>query len=59
MQQTNVLFKRPKHHKGSIYCSAFNSTGDLIATGSNDKTIKMTRFDSENCNSVGKQSNWP
>ena len=54
VQQTNVLFKRPKHHKGSIYCCAWNATGDIIATGSNDKTIRMTRFDSENCNAVGE-----
>lgn len=31
-------------------------TGDIIATGSNDKTIRMTRFDAENCNSVGNET---
>ena len=38
-----VLFKRTKHHKGSIYCLAWSSQGDLLATGSNDKTVKMMR----------------
>ncbi|CAG2121315.1 unnamed protein product, partial [Medioppia subpectinata] len=42
--QPSVLSKRVKHHKGSIYCLAWNTTGDLLATGSNDKTIKMMRF---------------
>ena len=45
--QAQVLFKRNKHHKGSIYCLAWNPTGDLIATGSNDKTVKMMRFSPE------------
>lgn len=47
--QPTVLFKRLKHHKGSIYCLAWNQTGDLLATGSNDKTIKLMRFKSETC----------
>lgn len=51
----NVVFKRAKHHKGSIYCIGWNSTGDLIATGSNDKTIRMLRFDPTSGSSVGKQ----
>lgn len=49
----NVVFKRAKHHKGSIYCIGWNSTGDLIATGSNDKTIRMLRFDPTSGSSVG------
>ena len=39
-----VLFKRTKHHKGSIYCLAWSPRGDLLATGSNDKTVKLMRF---------------
>ena len=35
-------------HKGSVYCVAFNSNGNIIATGSNDKTIKLLRFDKDN-----------
>ena len=40
-----VLLKRPKHHRGSIYCIAWSGKGDLIATGSNDKCVKICRFD--------------
>ena len=28
---------------------AWSAAGDIIATGSNDKSIKMTRFDAETC----------
>ncbi|XP_022247486.1 WD repeat-containing protein 47-like isoform X2 [Limulus polyphemus] len=42
-----------KHHEGSIYCLAWNGTGDLLATGSNDKSIKLTRFNQELCNVEG------
>ena len=40
----SVLYKKGKHHYGSIYCTAWNPTGNLIATGSNDKTIKLFKF---------------
>ncbi|XP_023941147.2 WD repeat-containing protein 47 isoform X2 [Bicyclus anynana] len=43
---TTVLMKRTKHHKGSIYCMAWSPAGDLLATGSNDKTVKMMKFNS-------------
>ena len=39
--------KRARHHKGSIYCLAWNPLGNLIATGSNDKTVKIMRFNAE------------
>ena len=39
-----MLYKRTKHHKGSIYCLAWSPVGDLMATGSNDKTVKLMRF---------------
>merc|ERR1719391_1246880 len=48
-----VLFKRTKHHKGSIYCLAWSSQGDLLATGSNDKTVKMMRFQPDSCSLDG------
>ena len=51
--QPTVLFKRTKHHKGSIYCLAWSSTGDLLATGSNDKTVKMMRFQPDSCSLDG------
>ena len=41
--------KRTRHHKGSIYCLAWNPLGNLIATGSNDKTVKIMRFNTEEC----------
>jgi len=47
--QASVLFKRPKHHKGSIYCLAWSQHGDLLATGSNDKTVRMARFSPDSC----------
>ncbi|XP_053211123.1 WD repeat-containing protein 47-like isoform X2 [Panonychus citri] len=54
--QPTVLFKRCKHHKGSIYCLAWNASGDLLATGSNDKTIKLMRFDADRCDIVGTEA---
>ena len=31
--------------QGSIYCLGWSPDGNLLATGSNDKTVKLTRFD--------------
>lgn len=53
--QTTVLFKRNKHHKGSIYCLAWSPTGELIATGSNDKTVKVMRFNADSCSFDGAE----
>lgn len=47
--QPTILFKSNRHHRGSIYCIAWSATGDIIATGSNDKSIKMMKFDVETC----------
>lgn len=55
--QPTVLFKRTKHHKGSIYCLAWSPMGDLIATGSNDKTVKLMKFNADSCNMDGKFRN--
>lgn len=38
-----VLYKKGKHHLGSIYCMAWSPSGRLLATGSNDKLIKLIR----------------
>ena len=38
-----VLYKKGKHHLGSIYCMAWSPSGRIIATGSNDKLIKLIR----------------
>lgn len=54
--QPTVLYKKVKHHKGSIYCLAFNPTGELLATGSNDKTVKLMKFNIETCNVDSKNN---
>ncbi|XP_015608709.1 general transcriptional corepressor tupA isoform X3 [Cephus cinctus] len=51
--QPTVLFKRTKHHKGSIYCLAWTPDGQLMATGSNDKTVKLMRFNACTSNLEG------
>ncbi|ENN77057.1 hypothetical protein YQE_06392, partial [Dendroctonus ponderosae] len=53
--QPMVLFKRTKHHKGSIYCLAWSPEGDLMATGSNDKTVKLMRFNVDTSNLEGEE----
>ncbi|XP_066155025.1 WD repeat-containing protein 47 isoform X8 [Euwallacea fornicatus] len=53
--QPMVLFKRTKHHKGSIYCLAWSPVGDLMATGSNDKTVKLMRFNCDTSNLEGDE----
>jgi WD40 repeat protein len=55
--QPTVLFKRTKHHKGSIYCLAWTPIGDLMATGSNDKTVKLMRFNTDISNLEGEMLN--
>jgi len=39
--QPRVLLEQQNHHNGSIYCIDWSRTGRLIATGSNDKHIKL------------------
>ncbi|KAG7457201.1 hypothetical protein MATL_G00244020 [Megalops atlanticus] len=51
--QPVVRFKRNKHHKGSIYCVAWSHCGQLLATGSNDKYVKVLPFNVETCNATG------
>ncbi len=43
------MLTRLKQHKGSIYGRSWSDDGRLLATGSNDKTIKLMRFDRESC----------
>ncbi|CAG0882117.1 unnamed protein product [Cyprideis torosa] len=52
----NVLFKRTRHHKGSIYCMAWSPDGALLATGSNDKTVKLLKYNSNACNFDGENA---
>ena len=37
----DVIFEQKDHHQGSIYCLDWSTTSRLIASGSNDKTIKL------------------
>ncbi|NXA21002.1 WDR47 protein, partial [Ibidorhyncha struthersii] len=53
-KQPVVRFKRNKHHKGSIYCVAWSPCGQLLATGSNDKYVKVLPFNAEACNATGR-----
>ncbi|KAM8889010.1 WD repeat-containing protein 47-like [Synchiropus picturatus] len=48
-----VRFKRNKHHKGSIYCAAWSRCGQLLATGSNDKLVKVLPFNADACDATG------
>ncbi|KAJ0032559.1 hypothetical protein NQD34_002640 [Periophthalmus magnuspinnatus] len=52
-KQAVVRFRRNKHHKGSIYCVAWSHCGQLLATGSNDKYVKVLPFNPDNCNATG------
>lgn len=45
-QAPRVLFKFLQLHRGSIYCVAFNGQGQLLATGSNDQTVQIVRYNS-------------
>ncbi|GMH69600.1 hypothetical protein TrLO_g5590 [Triparma laevis f. longispina] len=42
-QTIEVLHERASHHSGSVYSASWNSDSRLIATGSNDKTVKVIR----------------
>ncbi|XP_069558321.1 WD repeat-containing protein 47-like [Brachyistius frenatus] len=53
VKQPTVRFRRNKHHKGSIYCVAWSHCGQLLATGSNDKYVKVLPFSAESCNATG------
>uniref|UniRef100_H3CXJ0 WD repeat domain 47 n=1 Tax=Tetraodon nigroviridis TaxID=99883 RepID=H3CXJ0_TETNG len=53
VKQPAVRFRRNKHHKGSIYCVAWSHCGQLLATGSNDKFVKVLPFSADTCNATG------
>jgi WD40 repeat protein len=40
----DVAYERNEHHLGSVYCLAWSPKSSLIATGSNDKTLKVMRM---------------
>lgn len=54
LDSTDVIYTDAKHHRGSIYCVAWNQDGQLIATGSNDQTIRISRFCHETLRIIGK-----
>lgn len=39
--EIDVIFEQQDHHNGSIYCVDWSRTSRLVATGSNDKMIKI------------------
>ena len=41
VQPINVVIEQQNHHVGSIYCVDWSRTERLIATGSNDRLIKL------------------
>lgn len=41
MQNINVVLDQQNHHLGSIYCVDWSKTENIIATGSNDRLIKL------------------
>lgn len=43
----DVYFSFFQTHKGSIYCASFDSAGHLLATGSNDQTIRVIKYNTE------------
>jgi len=45
VKPAKVLYKKGKHHLGSIYCMSWSSSGKMLATGSNDKLIKVVKLD--------------
>ena len=55
IQPTEVTHRRNKLHKGSIYCVAWSPMGDLIATGSNDKAVRLMHYDGDAEGVTGRQ----
>jgi WD40 repeat protein len=41
MDDVRLVFEQKNHHMGSIYCLDWSVSGRLIASGSNDKTVKL------------------
>ena len=40
-QKIKLIYEQKNHHAGSIYCLDWSISSRLIASGSNDKTIKL------------------
>lgn len=41
VQNLKVIFENENHHAGSVYCIDWSRSSRLIATGSNDRSIKI------------------
>ena len=41
VQKLQVLFENENHHNGSVYCLDWSRSSRLIASGSNDRSIKI------------------
>ena len=46
-----LLLRRQQHHLGSIYCVSFSSDGTLLASGSNDKVVRVVSLTKSNVES--------
>lgn len=42
-----LAFEFIRIHLGSVYCCNFNQSGDLLATGSNDQTVNIIKYDAK------------
>jgi WD40 repeat protein len=40
-EDVKLVFEQKNHHLGSIYCLDWSMSGRLIASGSNDKLVKL------------------
>jgi hypothetical protein len=56
-QGISVLHERSKHHNGSVYCCDWNADDRLVATGSNDKTVKVVKVFLDDADGLGVVSN--
>ena len=41
VQKLSILFENENHHNGSLYCIDWSRSQKLIASGSNDRSIKI------------------
>ncbi|CAJ0577527.1 unnamed protein product, partial [Mesorhabditis spiculigera] len=48
MPKPEILLSRPKQHRGSVYCLGFSPSGEMLATGSNDKSMRLMAYNVDN-----------
>lgn len=46
LMEPELAFKLVLIHRGSVYCAAFNQAGNMLATGSNDQTVHVVKYNS-------------